>query len=249
MMAPIRVQVKIKSRSIVLFAISRSIVLFAISRSIVLFSIVIYVPAQLQALFDVAPLFAYFNMMCVRTAWSTPSSQRTTACNRSNAIWWVSSISSTERITKWGANNIGANQIGGANEVKQAAKDRRLLATTPAVKQARNERRANNRRLATHKVKEAAKDTRFMATTTALYYCPCPCNTNVSIHYNATTNQCAISILHISYNATTMHCTVPLYISMSMQQLHCPRICNSSGGQQVQVKYKAERCRISWHAS
>ena len=38
MMAPIRVQVKIKSRSIVLFAISRSIVLFAI---------VIYVPAQL----------------------------------------------------------------------------------------------------------------------------------------------------------------------------------------------------------
>ncbi len=67
-----------------------------------------------------------------------------------------------------GGNNIGANQIGGANEVKQAAKDRRLLATTPAVKQARNERRANNRRLATHKVKEAAKDTRFMATTTAL---------------------------------------------------------------------------------
>ena len=112
---------------------------------------------------------------------------------------------------KWGANNIGANQIGGANEVKQAAKDRRLLATTPAVKQARNERRANDRRLATHKVKEAAKDTRFMATTTALYYCPCPCYTAATPMYPLQCNNKPMRNINSAYilqcNNNALHCT------------------------------------------
>ena len=56
---------------------------------------------------------------------------------------------------------------------------------------------------------------------TALYYCPC--NTNVSI------NQCTIyqyrTYLTMQQQCTALyHCIFPC---PCMQQLHCPRICNS----------------------